>query len=401
MLFSFDKRYFDKPLSDGFVSLYTGKTIVMISMALLGLFMPIFLFELFRGDFVSVFVYYGIGFLVYGLTVAIGAQFLNRYGFRRALQTSVFLGALFYAIFYFINQENYLYLIPLTVIIIVLYRLVYWIPFHVDFAKFSDKKNRCRQVSVFEATRFAAGIFIPLIAGFIISRFGFDVLFIIVIFLYLISGIPYLSIPRTRENFAWTFKETWQEFFSEKRRKMIIAYGAYGAESIVAVTVWPIFIYQLLNGNYFKIGFIATLVIAVTVVLQLILGKYIDLKAPREKIIRWGSFFYALGWVIKIFIATAFQIFVVGAYHSICRVFLITPFDTLNYDIMADQGHYVDEFTVLREMAINFGKTLMMVAVILVSFYFAIQWVFLFAALSALVINLLRKEEPIMAETAA
>lgn len=373
----------------------------MISMALLGLFMPIFLFELFKSDFKTVFIYYGIGFVLYGLTVAIGAQFLNRYGFRRALQTSVFLGALFYAIFYFIDQENYFYLIPLSIFVLVLYRLVYWIPFHVDFAKFSDKKNRCRQVSIFEATRFTAGIFIPLIAGFVISRFGFDVLFIIAIFLYLISGIPYLSVPRTRENFVWTFKKTWQEFLSKKRRKMVIAYGAYGAESIVALIVWPIFIYQLLEGNYFKIGFIATLVIAVTVILQLILGKYIDLEAPKEKVLQWGSFFYALGWVIKIFIATAFQIFIVGAYHSICRIFLITPFDTLNYDIMADQGHYVDEFTVLREMAVNFGKTLMIIVVVIISFYFAIQWVFLFAALSALVINLLRKEEPIKVESLA
>ena len=43
-----------------------------------------------------------------------------------------------------------------------------------------------------------------------------------------------------------------------------------------------------------------------------------------------------------------------STYHN-CRVFAKTPFDALNYDIAADHGHYVDEYTVIREMAIAIG----------------------------------------------
>ncbi|MAF20868.1 MAG: hypothetical protein CMI55_04315 [Parcubacteria group bacterium] len=60
------------------------------------------------------------------------------------------------------------------------------------------------------------------------------------------------------------------------------------------------------------------------------------------------------------------------------------------YGAAADQGHYVDEFTVLKEMAINFGKTLMVVLVVIVSLYFSIQWVFILAALASVVVNLLK-----------
>jgi len=285
-MFSFNKKYFDKPLSHGFVSLFTGRTIVLISSAFLGLFLPIFLFELFGQNIRLVLIYYGIGFFLYGLSVAIGARFLNRYGFKRALQTSVFLGAFFYVIFYFIDQDNWRYLIPFTIITIVLYRLSFWLPYHVDFAKFSDKKNRCRQVSIFEATRLGAGIFIPLISGYIITRFGFDVLFIISIFLYLISGIPYLSIPRTREKFSWSLKRTWQEYLSKKRRKMVLVYAARGAESVTGSVVWPIFIYQLLDGNYFQVGFISTFIIAITAVMQIVMGKYFDSGTSKEKVLK-------------------------------------------------------------------------------------------------------------------
>ena len=389
MFQSLSKKYFNAPLSQGFVSLYTGKTIVMVAMALLGMFLPIFLYELFDKNFSSVVLYYGAGYFLYGLFVAISARFLNKFGFRRSLRVSVFLGALFYAIFYFIDKGNLIFLIPLSILVLVLYRMFYWIPYHVDLAKFTSQKNRGRQLSIIMATRQAAGIFIPLIAGFVVSYYGFDILFVIAIVLYLVSYIPYLSIPRTRERFSWSLRKTWQEFFSRKRRKIVLAFMADGAENIVWVVVWPVFIYQLLKGNYFYVGAVSSLIIAVTVILQLLLGKYIDLRTSKEKVLKWGSFFYSLGWLVKIFITTAFQIFIVGSYHSITRIFLRTPFDALTYEIAADQEHYVDEYTVLHEMAISFGRTLMIVLIVFVSFYFVIQWVFILAALAAIVFNLL------------
>jgi len=114
-------------------------------------------------------------------------------------------------------------------------------------------------------------------------------------------------------------------------------------------------------------------------------------KISKEKAVHWGSALYAFGWIIKIFITTAFQLFIVGAYHSITSILLRTPFDVLTYEIASDQGHYVDEFTVLREMAINLGRTMMAILIILISFYFAIQWVFILAAMATVVLNLLEQ----------
>ena len=364
----------------------------MIATAMLGIFLPIFLYNLFNKNFQAVIIYYGLGYLFYGIVVSLGVKFLNKFGFRNALRTSVILGMIFYIIFYFIDQNNLKYLIPFSLLISVLYRLLYWLPYHVNFAKFTNKKTRGRQVSIIEATRSVLGVFIPLIAGLIVSYFSFDILFIIAIALYLLSGIPYLTISRTREKFVWTIRETWKQFFSKKRRKTVLAYMADGSENIIGIVVWPIFIYQLLDGNYFKVGAISTLIIAISVITQLFLGKYMDLRVKKEKVLKWGSFLYSFGWLVKIFISTTFQLFIVGAYHSITCIFLRTPFDALTYEIAADQEHYVDEFSVLREMAIQFGRVLMAVLIILISFFFAIQWVFILAALASMVFNLLEKK---------
>lgn len=395
MNLSIQKKYFDGEISHGFVSLYTGKTIVMIAMGLLGIFLPIFLYNLFGQNIRLTFVYYAAGYFFYGLFVAFGARFLNKFGFRRALRLSVFLGALFYAIFYFTDKNNFIYLIPVSIIVLVLYRLLYWIPYHVDFAKFTDKKNRGRQLSAIMATRRVISVFIPLAAGFLVSRFGFDALFVIAIALYLVSGIPYITIPRTREKFSWTYWETLKEVFSKKNRKMIAAYMAYGSEEVVGFVIWPIFIFQILNGNYLEVGALSSLIIAVTVVFQLVLGKYID-NGGRKKILQMGSILYSLGWLAKIFIATAFQIFIIGSYHNFTRIFLRTPFNALTYEIAADEGHYVDEFTVVKEMAVSLGKTVMAILAIIISLFFAVKWTFVLAAAAVLLFNLLSVKEEIL-----
>lgn len=96
---------------------------------------------------------------------------------------------------------------------------------------------------------------------------------------------------------------------------------------------------------------------------------------------------YAIGWVVKIFVLTAFHIFVAGLYHSLTRILTRTTFETMFYELAADQGHYVDEFTVLREMAIQLGKVVTLLLVSIIALFFAIQWTFVIAAVSALLLN--------------
>ena len=277
---------------------------------------------------------------------------------------------------------------------------LFWMGYHVDFAKFTDKKNRGRQLSAIMATRRVISVFIPLSAGFLVSRFGFDMLFVIAIALYLVSGIPYITIPRTHEKFSWTYLETLKKIFSKKNRRMIMAYMAYGSEEVVGFIIWPIFIFQILDGNYFKVGALSSLIIGATVVFQLVLGKYID-GGRRSKILQMGSILYSLGWIAKIFIATAFQIFIIGSYHNFTRIFLRTPFNALTYEIAADEGHYVDEFTVVKEMAVSLGKTVMAILAIIISLFFAVKWTFIIAAAAVLLFNLLSiKEELMFSKTA-
>jgi len=223
-------------------------------------------------------------------------------------------------------------------------------------------------------------------------------LFLIAILIFFISLIPFATLPKTKEVFSWSYGQTWKEFFSRRRRRVVLAYFGDGAESVIGVVIWPIFIWELLSGNYFKVGALSSLIVVVTIFLQLSVGRFAD-KGNKRKMLKYGSIFYAFGWIIKIFIATAFQIFITSAYHSLARIFTRAPFDALNYEKAADQGHYIDEYTVIHEMAVQFGKSFMLVFVLLLLPFFNVQWTFVLAAIASLSMNFLADEEVIKRES--
>lgn len=396
-------KYFKGKISHGFISLYTGRMVLRISSGLLGLFMPIFLYELFDFNIKFVIYYYLAGHILYMFTVAWGAGYLNKIGLRRSLRISVVLGALYYFIFYLIEKysgsiefsasfSNLLFLLITTAIVILTFnRIMWWIPLHTDMAKFTSKRNRAKQLSLQEATTLALGAIGPIVAGWILFNYSYDILFIIAILIYFISLIPFMTLPRTKEKFSWTYLQAWKEFFSRKRRGAVLAYVGDGAESVVGIIIWPIFIFELLKGNYFEVGALSSLIVAVTVGLQLIVGKYVDIGGKR-KMIHISTILYAVGWLVKIFIITAFHIFIASAYHNLTKIFARTPFDALTYEKAADQGHYVDEYTVIHEIAIQLGKSLMLVFVLFLIPFFSIQWTFVLAALASLGMNFLADE---------
>ncbi len=387
-------RYFSRSLSPDFLALYTSRSISFIAIGFFGIFLPIFIYQVAGNNLVPVVLFYLFTSLFYVLLLPLAMRLINRIGMKRSLIFGTLMGAGYLGTLGLTNEENWQVYLSLTAVGLIIFRLFYWIPFHTDFAVFTDKGHRGREISLVESTRRLFGIFTPVIAGAIIARFGFEVLFLLAVVLYMAAVIPLTRIRRVNERYVWSYRQTWREFFSPKRRAMIWAFVANGAETGIGFVVWPIFLYLLLEGNYFEIGALSTLIVAATIALQLWAGKYVD-SIDRTKLLRIGSSLYALGWIIKIFIITSFQIFLVDAYHRVMRIFMMTPFDALTYDIAADEGHYVDEFTVLKEMAVHLGRVIIfaVVLVLFVVFAMKIQWIFIVAALASLAINALRVEK--------
>ncbi|MCK5416571.1 MFS transporter [Candidatus Parcubacteria bacterium] len=373
--------------SPGFMTLFTGRMIQHVGNGLIGLFLPIYLMIQYGGKIEYVFYFYLTSQIIYSFFLPFGVRFLNKFGLRRSLQISVFFFSAYYISLFFLKDDIILYS-GLALFFLTIGRTLFWLPFGTDLAKFTDKSNRGKGISMMWASRTTLSVLMPLISGFLLAYYGYSVVFILAIATYLSSIFAYLKLPRTYERYSWGYFETWKHFFAKENRRLVYSNMANGAESVVGIIIWPIFIWQLLNENYVVVGGLSSLIVFVTVFIQLIVGKYTDTMNKR-KMIHWGSALYAIGWVGKIFVLTSMQIFAVGVYHNIAKIFKDTPFDALNYELMADRGHFVDEYTGLKEIAVSFGKMFMLAFVIIIVSSFGLNWTFALAALASLFINFL------------
>jgi len=226
----------------------------------------------------------------------------------------------------------------------------------------------------------------PLLAGFLLTQSSFSTLFIISIVILIASLFPLTKLSKSQVKFEFSYFQSFRELFKKANKRLRTAYIADGAQGFVGVVIWPIFIYQILEEQYLAVGAITALVVIGTIVCQLLVGGYTD-KFPKRKLIRAGSFIYAFGWMAKMFVVTAFQIFVVGTFHSFGYIFLRTPFDAFSYEQFTDRGAYLDEYTVLREISINLGRAIMGFVLIILIYLVGIKVAFPIAAIASLLIN--------------
>ena len=171
-----------------------------------------------------------------------------------------------------------------------------------------------------------------------------------------------------------------------------MAYAADGFQANVGYIIWPIFIFIVLNGAYLKVGLYSALIVLGMIVLRYTVGELVD-RLSKDKIIKTGSWLYALGWLLKAVVASGWQIFLVGVYHNFTQILYKTPLDALTYEIAADEEHYIDEFTILKEMALHIGKISMVILSLLVLCWLEVKWVFVVSAMVAMVIGLINKQE--------
>lgn len=374
----------------GFVQLFISKRLINgAAAALTSIFLPIFLYTTAGEQFWVVGGFYALLSLAYVVFLAPSMYMTNAVGFSHALTIGSLFNVALYTTLYFMDSENLWSLLPLVLVFFLLLRLFHWVPYHVDFTLFTRPGERGRDVSLTLATIAFMGVVGPILAGFIVENAGYDGLFAATVALLIAATISYVFVPETDAHFEWGIGETWRKLFSKEARPLVIGEFANGAEVVVTLIAWPIFLFEILDGDVFEVGAVSTIVVGVTIIIQLLVGKYLDIgKGQKERTLRIGSALYAIGWVIKIFVLSVAQVFFVGLYHNIAKIFTKTPYQALVYDMSAEQGKYIDEFTVLREMAGHLGRASSLCAIAVLTLFVSINWTFILAAVASLALNM-------------
>jgi MFS family permease len=397
-----NNKYIKRSLTHNFRMLFFSRITLNSGTQLLGIFLPIFLYEFFGLNIFWVISYYLINDFIFLSLMAAGCSyFINKFGINKSLQISIFFGALHYASFFLIDYfllpnisvfsfSNILWLIP-AIFFSTLFKLSHWIPYHTCISTLTDQNIRRSQFSLLEATILSTGAIMPFVAGTILNYLSYSYLFIISLSIYLLSLLFFSKLPKIRESFSWTYRETWQKTFCRKVRLNLLAYIGEGAESGIKIVIWPIFIWQILEGNYLQVGSISALIIIMSIIFQIALGNILDKSKDRKFWLNYSSLFMAIIWVLKASIVNIYQIFVYSTIYNTIRIFTRTSLLPTHYDIASDQGTLGDEYNLIREKGVILGRVISGLLILLIVFFFPINYVFYLAAFFSLFFVFIRR----------
>lgn len=388
--FNIVEYYKDLHLNKNLLFLYASRVLIEIGVGLLAVFTTIFFYQKFNDSFTAVAIIFAIMYGVFTLLIPLAAKLIDKVGIKQMMLSSMlFLPPGILALVFW--DRNPILFLGIYILLVTLYKLLYWTPYFIEFTKFTNKKNRGRQMALLQNISAITLALTPLIAGIVISLYGFNTIFIVSSIFFTLSIIPLFFVKNTTESFSFGYFETFKKLFSKKNRPLFLAFFSDGVQGAVQRIIWPIFIFILFAGDYSTIGFVTSLTIGVLVILRFIVGAMED-KFDRRKMLKFGAFLSTTGWFLKVFIETGFQVFLFDTYHRLGRAVNKLTFDVSTHDQMADSGHYIDEFTVLKEVSLNTGRTFMVIISIYLVSQFGLYITFIIAGIATLLMTLLNRK---------
>lgn len=377
-------------LSKNILFLYFNRLLVQSAFGLITGFGTLFFYEKFNESIVAVLVLYAILHFTFAVFNHISAKFIKVFGMRKMMIFALLSLAVMFLSRTFWDFNAALSLV-LYFISYSLYKSFYWIPYHVEFATFTNKRTRGKQTAILYNTGDLVAASLPFAGGFILGIYGYNMLFVAGFILVLLSIFPLFYVNETREVYRWSLKKLIYELFDRDNRPMVVSNFGNGMQMAVGTTIWPIFVFLTIENDYVKFGAILAIISITMIILQGLVGKYLD-KVGRERVLRIGNIIYFTGWVFKAFITSVSGIFFVDAYHRFGNMVNKISFDVTIYDQAADNGHFIDEYTVLRETAALMGRVVMYFVMVPVVIFLGIKITFIFGALSTLLMVMINRQ---------
>jgi MFS family permease len=367
-------KIFNKELSE----LYASYTIRAFALALISIFIPVYLLKL-GYPLSEVFLFYLL-FDVFGLAMMfLATKLVEKIGLKHCMVLSSFLTiAMLLLLFGLKNFQIPLFIIS---IVFMIGSMFYWIPFHLDFCKSSDKKERGMEYAIVSSISSVFVATAPFVGALIINKYGFSPLYIIGCVLIFVAMIPLFFTKDLKEKHKLNFKNFLKSH--KKYAKYLIAESTLSRSALV---VWPIYIYLTLE-SVMSLGIIQTAMRFILAAIPLFIGPLID-RSKNLFVLKIGAYGNSVTFLIRGFLTTFFQIFVLNLFAGVFMAFRDTGFFVTFYNKANKVGAI--RLVMLREFYLRIGRGgLMLILFILAlknsSYIFLTA--FIITALSSIIVS--------------
>jgi MFS family permease len=213
----------------------------------------------------------------------------------------------------------------------------------------------------------------PAFGGVVIAAFGFKVLFIIAVFLILLSNIPLLLTPEKFKPVPFPYKEAMKRLVQPENRRRLFAYMGFGEEHLAGY-LWPIFIFLVIK-EYASIGFLVSASVFVATILTLYIGRVTDGESRRE-VLKIGVIFTFFTWLMRILVVSGVGVFMSDSLYRISRRAVGVPLAAITYEEAKRTS--VMNSIIFLQMALVLGKLIVSVLALVVLYFFPGSWLAIF-----------------------
>ncbi len=362
-------------------ALRTHRLLLRMAFSASNLFAWLFIFEYFyrvSGDTGIAIVH---TLLLYALSQTIATLFtpLSARWLRHGMLREIICGVAMAAVAFFCLGEAfqlghvvhgplngfYFYTVAITGFAIALgvYRALYWVPYEIE-----------RRTIQTPASRFAIEICVALMPAFVgtlLVSYGLLDSWLLMIsgFVMSLSLIPLIWIPDRYEGFPWGYRETFARLIDHAHRRLVFGAITDGIQGTALLLIWPLAIFLIVGWSYELLG----LLLSFTLLVLLIVRDGMDGFARRLRTVRSLPVRVAIvssAWIGRILVFNPASIIVADAYLHTGNPKIST--DHSAFEQTSDAGHFIDEYTVVREIGLLIGRILLCIVFAFVASLFSL-----------------------------
>ena len=384
-------------------ALYASDSVYNLALSLIGIYLPIYIFNLTAGDglFHAHYVVNGIIWIcLFSIIISISLIFTlvffgEKLFSKLHLKKSLFFGIILLIIYFILIMlaEKNTYLLFVAAIVGGIQTALYWIPYHIFFVKRADDGDNKYGTEVGKRG-FYGGLVAslgPLIGGLLITQLGFNFLYGLAIILLLASALPILLYVTENIHREHKIGDVFKNYlFNKKYLSTNVAFfGKVGADNISGI-FWSLILYFGLK-NFVEIGTLNTFSGIFATSLVLIVGKILDSKGSL-KIHSVGVVINTILTTARAFISGVPQLYANNIAANMNSPAFDTPFMTKVYE-KARMSESVSDFLIYREVILHLSRVLILGAlcpIILLTGTW--KWVFFVAAAGSGISLLIEKK---------
>ena len=287
-----------------------------------------------------------------------------RFGVRRALILGTLVAAFSFGLLATLFLDPYtgdrmFYMLATFAILNGIYRAIYWIPYkaaETDIERHPGILIRESLVAL-----------MPALGGFVLSDNAPFILFASISASMLLSSFALARMREKYETFEWSYGETVHELFKRSNNLAVGLFILDGIQGAVLLLIWPLAAFLILGQSFVNLGAVLTATLCVA-----FLGRYLVRNALKKMRLHKSPSVLAVTvfstWIARLAVGTPVQILTIDVLYnsgSSPRRFSI---DSYAGEQAADGGHYVDEYTAIKEMGLCLGRmavTLLFVVLLL------------------------------------